>query len=428
MFLGILYLFISYFLKDTIKRKIGFVFALLASGLGGWAFLLNRNFFLNSPYFPVDLNVPEMNIFLILYQSPHFIASLGLMLLAILFMLIAWDKKKIEYSFFAGLILLFFFQFHPYYAPLLYFLFGVFSLWRVRPILRVTKQSILTEELKVFLPMFLISLPSVLYHAYLLNFDFPIFARAIQTETLTPVWWVVIMSFGLLFIFAVLGALLILKNKEKRLETKYQFLIFWFVIGFAFLYFPVSFQRRFIEGLSIPMIILSLVFIFNIIKIRQTKRLLFYYSAILLFLILFCFSNVVNYMQMIKVYKNKKFPFYFSENIISGMDWIKENLKKEDIILSFGDHGDFIPGFSGRRVYLGHWSETAFAKEKEEMVKKFFESNENDEARYQFLKNQKIDYIFYSEDEKELGEYSPKDKDYLRRVFENEEVKIYKVL
>ncbi|MEA3272767.1 MAG: hypothetical protein U9P90_03815 [Patescibacteria group bacterium] len=371
LFLVVLYLFISRFFEKRKQRFFCFTFALFASGVGGLAAPFIKPY-LSAGYYhwPMDLWVTESNIFLTLYQSPHFIVSLGLMLLSIIFVL----KNNLKMSFLSGLCLLFLFQFHPYYAPFLYVLFGVYLLWRGKPL--------------NFLPIFLISLPSVLYHAYLLNFDFPTFVRAMQTQTLTTEWWLTLISYGFLLVFAVWSAI---QNFKKE---KYQFLILWMIIGFTFLYLPIPFQRRFTEGLSIPMIILSSVVIFEFLY-RRDHALPRLYICIFALATLFLFSNVFNYTRAFGIYQKKDMPYYVSKNVIEKMYWMRDNLDENTIVLSTKKYSAFIPGFSGRRVFFGHWSETAFPAEKEKLVDKFFDDDVSDEWKDKFLKDNKIDYIFY---------------------------------
>ena len=39
-----------------------------------------------------------------------------------------------------------------------------------------------------------------------------------------------------------------------------------------------------------------------------------------------------------------------------------------------------------------------------------------------------IKYIFYSDLEKKLGEWTPDNKNYIKEVFDNQKVKIYKII
>lgn len=372
IFLFIFYYFISCFFATAIKRKFCFVFALFASGIGFLAAPFITPFLASGYYhWPMDLWVAESNIFLTLYQSPHFIISLGLMLLSIIFVL----KNNLKTSFFAGLCLLFLFQFHPYYAPFLYCLFGAYLLWCKKPFL--------------ILPVFLISLPSVLYHMYLINFDFSTFVRATQTQTLTTEWWLTILSYGFLLVFSVCGIILAYKKKCLQ-DKKYQFLILWLLIGFMFLYSPIAFQRRFAEGLSVPMIIFSSITIFEVNRLK-----IFRYVILFLIPILFFFSNIFNYVRVLEVYQKKDMPYYISKDILDRIYWMRDNLNKDVIILADKQYSAFIPGFSGQRVYFGHWSETIFPAEKEKLVNKFFDDNVNSGWKNKFLKDNKIDYIFY---------------------------------
>lgn len=73
LFVFVLYFFISYFFKKVKSRKYGFIFSIMASGLGGYFMPLIRNLFNNQitlKNYPMDLWVSEGYNFLTLYHSP----------------------------------------------------------------------------------------------------------------------------------------------------------------------------------------------------------------------------------------------------------------------------------------------------------------------------------------------------------------------
>ncbi len=123
-----------------------------------------------------------------------------------------------------------------------------------------------------------------------------------------------------------------------------------------------------------------------------------------------------------------KMLFLPKENI-EAMKWLRKNSKENEVILSSPYwNGNFIPGVAVRPVYAGHGVETAFFETKENEINWFFNDNQSneDEKKRNFLKRADISYVFWRNEEKELGNLQPKEKNYLQLIYENEKVSIFK--
>jgi len=166
VFILIAYLFLAYFFTSAVSRKIGLIFILFSSG---WGFFFASamdavNFNSSGGYYwPIDLWLTESVTFNALYQSSHFIASISLTLLIFLIMALAFDQKKISYALSAGVLALIYFNFHPYYFPVIFGTLGLYLL-----ILIWQKGKILWSEILYLFLAFIISLPSVIYHYWLI--------------------------------------------------------------------------------------------------------------------------------------------------------------------------------------------------------------------------------------------------------------------
>lgn len=109
------------------------------------------------------------------------------------------------------------------------------------------------------------------------------------------------------------------------------------------------------------------------------------------------------------------------------MVWLRSNTPKNSIIISSFASGNLIPIFSLHQVYLGHPHGTAQFPEKFYKVEQFFREW-NDDEKASFLKENKIDYLFFGPEEKELSAFNPDEKSYLKKVFENSLASIYEVV
>ncbi len=117
---------------------------------------------------------------------------------------------------------------------------------------------------------------------------------------------------------------------------------------------------------------------------------------------------------------------YLPKDKNEAMIWLKDNTTTESVILSLPPNGNLIPALSIRPVYLGHWGQTADVNNKLKQTKSFLKT-ENDEVRSAFLKTNKIDYLFFGPEEKTAANFDPSDDKYLKKVYYNEEISIYKV-
>lgn len=440
-----LYLLISYFFSSKTYRKITFVFLLFSSGLGALASLILPNYLSNETFYfwPMDLWVPEYNVFLTLYHSPHLIASLTLIVLLFLFFLLAIDTNKIKYSFLAGLSGLLLIQFHPFHLPVIWIIPFLYIFF-----LAILKKKIETQHIKHFLILICISLPSVLYYVWLIYFDWATRLKSSQNHCYTPSFITVIISYGGLLFFSLLAVVAWIKkvfnkNSEQTKpfmdlieNNKMLFLVIWFISQFIFIFSPVIFQRRLSEGLQISMVFLTIMGIVWLKKYLQQnfKHLeldkLFFnqYLLIILFIIFFSASNWVIINEDLKLFKQNYELFYETKEQRASYLWLKDNTATDSVIISVMPSGNFIPGIAGRKVYFGHINvETLYYDAKLARLNWFFKNNDQDDKKLDFLKQNNINYLYFSKYEKEFGKFDPKDKNYLEKVFSNDFAVIYKV-
>lgn len=432
IFLILAYVFIVYFFSDEIKRKICFIALIFSSGLGA---LLSRYwskfFYFANGYanMPVDLWVPESNTFFTLYYSPHFIASLTLFVLIFFLMLLAFTNNKLKYSLWAGLAGLFLFSFHPYHFFTITAVLGVYLL-----VLFIKNKKIKWNFLIYYLILLFVSSFSILYYLLLNYYDWLTLQRTFQNICLTPKLWLVLISYGLGLIFALIGVYSFYKN--KKINNNFIFIITWFVVQFLLIYSPLRFQVRLTEGLHIPIIILCVTGLFfmkdYLQKINSQKIFGFLTGKIFFFfffIIFFSFSNLFVLAVDLAGILIQSPVYYISQDKASAMFWLKDSTSEDEVIFSNLYNGNLIAGISGRAVYVGHRGETAyFNEEKTILAKWFFRNNEMDEKKQEFLKKNKIDYIFYSRKEDTLEDFQLGKNNYLEEVYKNKEIIIYKVL
>lgn len=432
LFLAVLYVFISYFFSDRQKRKLAFLFACFSSGVGayfnGFYYLFSTAVSEQLYKWPIDLWVPESNIFLSLYHNSHFILSWSLMIFLFLFMLLAWQNNKYCYSLWAGLAGLLWFNFHPYYFP---YVFIILFIYGFALFLKTRQISILYH----YLLSLILSLPFVLYHFYMIRTDLVIGVRASQNITLTSPLIFVLTGFGFLLIFGLLGIYCLIKNKEIFKNEKFLFLAIWLICSWLLIYAPVDFQRRFLEGMQLPMVIFSIIALFNLAELIKIKFFKLYdfldgnhCFLILLFAVFFGLSNLFVLIADIYYFKNNFFIYYFPNEYKTAATWLNNNNPRNKVIVSQSYDSWAISGLVNKRIFLGHGHETIFADVKGKILDNFFADKFSENEARKFLSENGIGFLFFSDIERKFYKYNPAQKTYFKKVWQEGEVEIWQVL
>lgn len=431
LFMFVLYLLVSYFWAKEVWRKIAMIFLCFSSGIGayfvGWfdkLFPANGNFVYK---WLMDIWIPDSNIFLSLYQSPHFIFSLTLMISFFLLMLLSLNYGNLKYSFYAGLIGFFWFNFHPFYWPYVFFILFIYLAYLI---LKNKKYKLI---LNYFLPLVL-SLPFIIYHYYKMQTDFVIGGRAAQNVTMTPDFLFMGLGFGFLLLGAVLGiAILIYKNNLIKNE-KYFFIVSWLVGGFILVYSPIFFQARFLQGLQIPMVFLTLVFLqwlSPILEQRYRKIYNFlkgnYIILGFIFLVLFGFSIFFNLIRDVYYFEQRLPYFYLPNEYFQAFDWLKNNNTIRGPVLASEFNGNLIPAFVNQQIFLAHSIETLHYYQKKQELADFFNDQYSETEALNFLKRYNLNYVFFSATDRQSSRYKPEEKKYLERVFDSGQIEIYQL-
>jgi len=389
IFLITAYKFIGYFLQDIFQKKICFLILIFSSGVG----FLFRNVALST-----DLWMTESIIFLTLYESPLFLLSLTLMLVILMFVLKYLRDWKIKDIYWAGLFLLFLSFVHPYDVITVFSIITVYFLFLW---LRSKNKKIVYSW--IIIVSFLLFGFAYNYLVIFSNEVIRIWSTQNLTQSLNPVTF--IFGFGLILLLAILGIVKALKNKLKR----FYFLIIWVIITFILVYLPMfPWQRKLIEGVHIPLVILSAVGLFMFLNFVKNKRIK---------------KNLPDITKKIIIY-------FLCISFLSNLVVILrgDNTTSEDVVLSSYLIGNIIPGLSGNVVYLGHGDQTVNRVGKEEMVDWFFSENTGQSEKYEFLKENRINYVFYSNLEKDIGSVRVDSFDFFKPVFTNNSTTIYEVI
>ncbi|MAG44277.1 hypothetical protein CL633_00075 [bacterium] len=426
IFFSVSMFFTAYLFRDPLKRKFTLAFIAFSSGLG--ISLIHRlakypaNYV--DPYFswPMDLWVPDINTFLTLFTSPHFIAATILLLIIFLLTVLFTTNYKYSYALYAGLAGAALFSFHPFQILKTFIIIGFFFLGLV-----IIKRKIIWPLIWYYLIFLVVSSPPIFYYIWLLQNDFLTTLRAAQNINPTTPLYLTIIAFGGLLFFAVVGIYFLIKYK-KYTESKYLFLIIWIVIQFLLLYAPINYQRRLGLGIHFPLVTLTIISFYYIkqLKFQFIKK--HFVTVVVLGFFIFIPSTLFALAAEGMVFNQARGFSYIDKSTYQAFLWFKNESPRDSIVFSDFKTGNILPAYALRTSYVGHPVETPYYRQRKKEPAWFFNKNRDEEIEKNFLRRRNVDYIFYGEIERQIGDYEPSKKLYLKERFSNSTVKIFEVL
>ena len=259
------------------------------------------------------------------------------------------------------------------------------------------------------------SLPVLVYYAWVSRTHPVLAGWSAQNLTPTPDPLDFLISFSPALLLAIPGSVYALRKKDLMLRT----IVVWAVLSMVFLYIPFSLQRRFLTGISVPIVILCVVALETWIekwpRIKVWLLTGVYLLALPTTLILLLSSGAAVSSLDDQIYSEK------SE--VEAFEWMQQNLPERSLVLASSTSGLYIPGYSGLRVLYGHPFETVNAEERMLAVDSFYSGELPVQAGLSFLKENQINYVFLGPRERALGEIPWIES--LDLVYELDGVKIY---
>ena len=143
-------------------------------------------------------------------------------------------------------------------------------------------------------------------------------------------------------------------------------------------------------------------------------------------LILLALTNLFLVTGGLAAVGNRRSPIFHPGTQQAAFGWIAANAQGENILAAYAT-GNVLPAYAPVRVFMGHGSETIDVAAKRVKLRQFF-APANDEFRRQLLRDYNLTYLYYGPAEKALGDFSPADAPYLRPVFDNGVVQVYRVV
>ena len=423
-FLGGMFLLCAFYLlvaEITASRRIrlaALLIAALSSGLGWIVYLQAKMSDLPLGAWdglrPMDVAYgwqaqPEAVTFLSLLLNPLFVISMGLLCLVLRYGLRAARAPGLRSAVVSGILLLILGNVHTYDALIVYLaLFAWFVVVAVQG--AITWRTAASR----YAVIAVLGLPGPLWAYYTMRLD-PAYSQKAATPTHSATPWDYAIGYGLVFLLALVGAVVIIRLRRtaarkagEKFSRKLLFPIVWAALGFGLLYLPVSFQRKLIEGLHLPLCLLAAVALVELHR-RLAGRVSFaLILAVFLLLtvpsnLLFladCFDHLaVNNVDLLRYLMP---PTYLSHAEKTALSWLEANAPDGAIVLSSSLTGSHIPAHTPCRVVAGHWAETLRFREMLQLVGHFYWPGREPSVRRQILRRIGADFVYYGPQEQLL--------------------------
>lgn len=420
--------FVRTFLQDSRERWTAYLIAVFGSGFD-WT-LFPWEPFEPTASTPLDFRMPEMHLFFTALTYPHI--TLGVAL--VLGTLWLWHKYQRSKRWqIVGLLAAAILSVCIIYPFLIVLLVSVLGLnWGYESF---RSHRIQWPELFALIVSFAPSIPLNLYYAFVLQTN-PVFREwNEQAATPSPNPLHYLLAYG-----GLLALLIPLLRSPER--AHFRLLWTWIAVAAVLLYAPLGAQRRFVQGVQVPLAILASAGLYRAILPRLEKATWFRRLAalpnyspqglqrfiVVLTLLVLSSANWIVLTKLCTLTAIEQPPAFFVPKVqVAGIDWLRSNTKREDAIFAAYWTSGYIPARSGNLVFAGQRYETNHFDEKRLLVAEFFDEKTDDAFRRDLLVRNRIAYVFWGDQERELGTYDPARSTFLEPAYDRGGVRIYRV-
>ncbi len=368
--LVVLYRFAAEYLEPPPQRRLAWILAALAGGLG-WIPLVVALAQGGVPAdrLPVEFYVPEGFTLLTLYGLPHLALARSLLLAGWLLLLRSVDGGHPRPALLAGLAWLAMGVLVPFYAALLGALIGFWlgGCWLAQR--RFPAAALRLSALAGVLPLIVL-----IYNAWLFARD-PVFAAwSAQNRLPSPPPGDYVLAYGLLAALAVPGFLVVWRSGWTPRRV---LLVIWPPLALLLAYLPINVQRRLLEGLIAPLCILVTLGLWRLVGEKpasgepgtgwRLRQLLAGLALMTLFP-----SPVLLISGGALTALRPRWPIYHPADEVAALDWLRVRAAPGEVVLSAYESGNVLPAYAPVRVYVGHGPETVRADAKRAQAEAFF--------------------------------------------------------
>lgn len=382
----------------------------MSGGLGWLVYALkNRSNLLgaNAASGSVDLNMPEAIAFRSVFAQVHFAVGAALIFASIKLLFSALVEKKTSRALIAGILVSLLVVVHPYMVVVVCAVAGVALLtWPWLNDGPKAPRSYYVSAVRAAAAFGAGTIPGAAYVVYLNRSNEVLREWLRITDTLSTPPWEYALGFGIVAALSVLGFRLMWSSR-----TPYgRLLLIWALVQAALLYAPVSFQRRLVEGLQLPLSIAASVALFWIERRILKKHFAGRYKRLFLAGTI-AFASVTNVGFVIGQMMARgpgsgstDSRRYVPTDLIAAFDWVRTNSDRDAVLFSSYFTGSLAPSMTGLHVFLGHYGQTIRSDEKGAQVTAFYAGTLSNEPARQLFAKHRVRYVIYGQFERAISE------------------------
>lgn len=372
--LSVLYRFIAIYVVETPRRRLAWILAAVGGGLGWLPLVLsyvgggdaNVNL-------PVEMYIPEAFTMLSLYGLPHLALARLLLFAGWITLFRAVEVKGWGYVLLTGLAWLGMGLIVPFYSAMLGVLIAtwLFGVWVADK--HFPWQLTLYAGIATLLQLVIIG-----YNAWLFS-THPIFTQwAVQNILPSPPVVDYLLAYGVYGILAMPAVSTLLKRRPKQREV---LLLTWPLTALLLVYIPVNVQRRLLEGLIVPLVVLATMGLFQLVgqwddPPTLKQRLRWLGAAVIVIGILP--TTVLLVSGGIMTVLGDEHSQYHNADELAALTYLREQAAQGAIVLAAYEQATILPAYAGVKVYAGHSPETVNVGQKIETLAAFYGDQMND--------------------------------------------------
>lgn len=408
------YQFAAFFLDEEKWRRWAVVMATAGGGLGWLLLALGQGSWLGS--LPLDLHSPESFGFLAIYGIPHLVLGRALLLWGLARYLRALVHPRAAWvggALWLALGLVQPLQLASGYAAVL--AHGVALAIRARVRRDATD---LRPWIGAVGRMVVVSSGAMIYTAVAFSGDPYLRAWTEQNRILSPHPLHYLAAYGLVAIPAVVGARWVI----RQLPHRGLLLAGWAASLPVLAYVPVNVQRRLPEGIWVAVCILAAA---GLGGLRSTHSVSRRWATALLAASLP--STLVLLAGGLWTAARPAPPAFLPAAEVEALEWFEANAEPGSVVLASYSASNALPAWAPVRVVAGHGPESASLDELLPQVEAFYGGESSDRQRIDFLRSQRVDYVFYGPEERSLGDWDPVGSEFLQHVAGFDSYDLYRV-
>jgi hypothetical protein len=410
-FLTILAQIVLRFFYTTTNRIFAFVIILFSSGLG-WLHFIND---------PPDLRYSELSTFSSLVSAPLYQFSLGCVLAVILYVSKAYGSESRQYQLKQSLIAAVFAVLLGLERPFSLVTLG-FAMITLLVIELFTKRNV-RKLFRIGIPIGIASAVVIFFQFYLIR-TIDVYGEWNRQNILpSPPLIAIFVSLGLLIPLAIIG----FPDAIKRHRELALLCCCYAISSIVCSKLPVGVQERFLEGLPISTQILAAI---GAVRIKNNLRqpALRTIFAVLLIVILIP-SNFIVMRNDLQKLSNRMAPQFMPLAFIDALHLLKKFSKPGEAILSMEIAGNFAIAYSVRPTVISHRIGTARINEKKQIVTELLALNSESPEAKALIRKTLGRWLFWGPEERDFsrGAFNPEKASYLRPIYRNNMVAIYRI-